>query len=106
METFWGYVGNALGLTILIGAAVWVFLDAKAIGDDQGRHPGIVSTKPGYWATGIVLALIFVLPVYLLMRIRYKRLLAERKAQAALDSPQDQETSADTAGVWPPPPAP
>jgi hypothetical protein len=89
---------------ILLGATVWVSLDARAIGDDKGRMPGIVHTKPVAWAAGVFLALIIVLPIYLMVRVRYKRLLAERKAQAALLSSPSMQAAPDLTGIWPPPP--
>ena len=97
-------IGNVIGLVILFGATVWVFRDAKAIGDDGGRAPGLVNTKPGSWAVGVFLLLILVLPAYLLTRVRYKRLLAERRGQMASLPRQGGEVIAETEGVWPPPP--
>ena len=92
---------NFISFAPLILAIVWVYLDAKAIGSDGGRSPGLVETKPVAWATGVFLALIVVLPIYLFRRVGYKRELAQRKAQAAAIAAQDP----DTEGVWPPPPA-
>ena len=57
-----------------------------------------------YSKTGVFLFLIICLPAYLFMRIRFKRLLAERKAEMALMAPEVLESPADSGGVWPPPP--
>ena len=96
-------VGDIIGVIILIAVSVWVFLDAKAIGDDRGRTPGVVNTRAGFWAGGVFLALIVVLPFYLLMRFHYNRLLAERRAARAAFPPDDAGIL-DPTSVWPPPP--
>ena len=90
---------NILSLVPLIAAVVWTYLDAKAIGDEHGQMPGLVNTQPAKWAIGVFLLLIVVFPVYLFMRVRFKRLAAERKMQAF------EAHHAETQGeVWPPPP--
>ena len=104
MDLTQNLIGNLIGIIILIGASIWVFIDAKAIGDDKGQMPGLIYTKPGVWAAGVFLLLIVVLPVYLIVRVRYKRIANERRAQLALQSPPFQETSVDPASTWPPPP--
>jgi hypothetical protein len=80
---------------------IWVYVDAKAIGSDRGQSPQMVNTHPRLWATGVFLFLILLLPLYLLARVRYKRLLAQRRA---LISAPDFAGSEDVPGVWPPPP--
>ena len=97
-------ISNVVGLVLAVVASVWVSLDARAIGSDYGRRPGIVRTKPAAWAGGVFLLLIVFLPAYLLVRVRYKRLLAERRAAAGPTWGQGEEGSGDAAGVWPPPP--
>jgi hypothetical protein len=97
-------IETLISLVILIGVMVWVFLDAKAIGSDSGTSPGLVKTQPGWWAVGIFLMLILVLPAYLFCRVRYKRLLWERKAEAGAFLPTASGAVAETPGVWPPPP--
>ena len=104
MDSTWNLVGNVIGFVILFGITFWVYVDAKAISSDKGQTPGLVRTQPKLWAAGVFLLLILCLPVYLLMRVRYKRLLAERKAEMALLAPAEMESPAETAGVWPPPP--
>lgn len=104
MDSTWNLVGNVIGFIILFGVTVWVYIDAKAIGSDHGQTPGLVKTQPKLWAAGVFLLLIVCLPVYLLMRVRYKRLLAERKAEMVLLDPVGLESPGETAGVWPPPP--
>ena len=104
METTWDLVGNVIGFVILFAVTFWVYRDAQALGSDHGRTPGLVSTRPKLWAMGVFLALIVFLPAYLLMRLRYKRLLAERRPQADLMPVEEFESPAETAGVWPPPP--
>ena len=103
MDSTWNLVGDVIGFIILFGITFWVYVDAKAIGSDHGQTPGLVKTQPKLWAAGVFLLLIVCLPVYLLMRVRYKRLLAERKAEMAL-TPAGLESQAETAGIWPPPP--
>lgn len=104
VDNTWNLVGNVIGLVILFAITVWVYIDAKAIGSDNGQTPGLVKTQPKLWAAGVFLLLIVCLPAYLLMRIRFKRLLAERRAEITLLPPQDLNSPAETAGVWPPPP--
>ena len=104
MEALSSNIGTVIGFVLLFGATIWVYVDAKAIGSDGGQTPGLVNTKPKLWAAGVFLLLIVFLPVYLLMRVRYKRLLVQRKAELALLPRQDLENPADMAGVWPPPP--
>ena len=104
MESTLNLVGNIIGLIILIGVTSWVYIDAKAIGSDNGQTPDLVKTQPRLWAIGVFLLLIVCLPIYLLMRVRYKRLLAQRKAEIALLAPPVLESPAEAAGVWPPPP--
>ncbi len=105
MESVWNLVGNVIGFIILFGVTLWVYIDAKAIGSDGGQSPGLVGTKPKLWAAGVFLALIVFLPAYLLMRVRYKRLLARRKAEMDLSPAQELESPTAAAGVWPPPPS-
>ncbi len=95
MNALSDHIGNALGVAMALGIAIWVFLDAKAIGDDKGRTPGLVNTKPGAWAAG----------VYLLMRVRYTRLLAVRQLEIASRPAQTAEDDSEAPGVWPPPPS-
>lgn len=102
MNSLAGIIGNVIGFVILFGVVIWVFVDAKAIGSDQGRTPKLLNTYPRLWAAGVFLFLIVVLPLYLLMRIRYKRIAAERRAVLAV-VPNGAEVI-ETEGVWPPPP--
>jgi hypothetical protein len=104
MQTAAIYIGDIIGIAILIGAMAWVFLDAKAIGDDHGRSPGLVNTKPGAWAVGIFMMLIVVLPIYLVARVRYKHLLAVRRVSVANVAEEVMEGAAEEKGTWPPPP--
>lgn len=104
MESITSLLANLLSLFLLAGAVVWVYLDAKAIGDDRGQMPGLVNTKPAAWATGTFLMLIVALPAYLITRVSYKRQAAARKAQRVLLAQQSSEGSAEAAGIWPPPP--
>lgn len=104
MDTAATYIGNILGLVILVGIIIWVFLDAKNIRDDGGRSPGLVNTNPGAWAVGVFMLLIVVLPIYLVVRVRYKRLLTARRIALVYPSETVFASSAEKAGVWPPPP--
>ncbi len=104
MDNTWNLVGNVIGLVILFAITVWVYIDAKAISSDYGRTPGLVKTQPKLWAAGVFLLLIVCLPLYLLMRVGFKRTLAERKAALALLPPSVLESPAEAIGVWPPPP--
>ncbi|MGI4790362.1 MAG: hypothetical protein ACRYFS_16105 [Janthinobacterium lividum] len=104
MDSTWSLVSNVISVIILFGVTVWVYVDAKAISSDYGQTPGLVKTQPKLWAVGVFLLLIVCLPAYFLMRVRYKRLLVQRRAELALLDPLPLENPAETAGVWPPPP--
>ena len=93
-----------IGFVVLFAVTGWVYVDAKAIGSDHGQTPDLVKTQPKLWAAGVFLLLVVCLPAYLLMRVRFKRLLAERKAERASLTPPVLGSPAETAGVWPPPP--
>ena len=92
-------LANILSLAPLATAVVWTYVDAKAIGDEHGQIPGLVNTQPAKWAIGVFLLLIVVLPAYLFMRVRFKGLAAERKAQIF-----EERHAAQAGSVWPPPP--
>ena len=104
MDNTLNLVANAVSFVILFAVTVWVYIDAKAIGSDNGQTPGLVKTQPKLWAAGVFLLLIVCLPAYLFMRVRFKRLLVECKAEMALRAPLVLDSPAETAGVWPPPP--
>jgi len=104
METSASLVGPIVSWAVLIALTIWVFVDAKAIGDDHGRSPGLVYTKPAAWAAGVFLALIVVLPIYLVNRVRYKRLAAKHRAAKLLLLPPEMDSAAYAPDVWPPPP--
>lgn len=94
-------VVNIISFVVLFAITAWVYVDAKAIGTDRRQTPGLVKTSPGLWATGVFLLLIVFLPLYLIMRVRYKRLALQRKA---LQAEAGLEYAEDVPGVWPPPP--
>ena len=104
MESALNNIVSILSFAVLFGVTVWVHVDAKAIGSDRGQSPRLVNTHPRLWAAGVFLLFIVFLPLYLLARVRYKRLLAERRMPAALVSAPDLEGLEETPGVWPPPP--
>ena len=102
-----GLAANAstlISFALLFGATVWVYVDAKALGSDRGQSPRLVNTHPKLWAAGVFLLLIVFLPLYLVVRVRYKRLLAQRRAAITAVSAPDLEGLEEMPGVWPPPP--
>lgn len=103
MENLATNIYNAIPFVILFGVCIWVMLDAQSIRDDGGRLPGAVDIRPGFWAAGTFLLLILVLPIYLIMRVGYKKQLEKKRAE--LLARQSAEEPSTDATVWPPPPS-
>lgn len=65
---------EALIFLIVIGTAIWVFTDAKAIGVKKGQIKGFFDFSPAGWLIACLILWIVAFPVYLAKRGEFKRI--------------------------------
>ena len=58
-------------LLVVVGTSIWVYLDARSIGETSGHMIG--GTSPGGWLAACLLLWIVVFPLYLVKRDQFKR---------------------------------
>lgn len=63
-------------LILIIGTAIWVYFDAKAIGVKKGQLTGLANMGPVSWFFVTLFLWILGLPLYLANRGKYKKINA------------------------------
>jgi len=71
---------------IVIGSAIWVYIDAKTIGVRKGLIDGMFNNGPGVWCAGTLLLWIVVFPAYLIKRGALKAAVAANAESSASPS--------------------
>jgi len=65
---------------IIIGTAIWVYFDAKAIGVKKGQVAGLANMGPGMWFFATLLLWIVGFPLYLANRGKFKTINSKQSA--------------------------